>query len=219
MNTVHNAVRRTALLQSQKRLASYIPEAEMRRPEASSYMYRAVQDWKPLAHEVAHKRGSDIEEDTAQTCIMHMILVDSSGFRWPIRFVKRPLMTILDLFRQTDDEWFGVQPNTGMKNFTDDYQSVCYLRRPNSDCVVGYPNMVRCSNCAVAVPYEYLDAMAPPGNGEMQWLRHKAAVGIVHPTSNTRMACQVYRHPSPLLGPLQPLSRKKHSPDIPCFVF
>eukprot|EP01061_Rhynchopus_euleeides_P010712 TRINITY_DN20235_c0_g1_i1.p1 TRINITY_DN20235_c0_g1~~TRINITY_DN20235_c0_g1_i1.p1 ORF type:complete len:309 (+),score=56.56 TRINITY_DN20235_c0_g1_i1:66-992(+) len=168
------------------------PATEMRRPEATSHMYRAVQDWKPLCHEVAHSRGKEIEDPQGKVCIMHMTLIDCQGFRWPVRFVRHTMMRLIDVIRRTDDDWFGVQPGGETKDQQDRREGVMGVARINDACELGNPNPLRCSSCAVSVPYEYLDAMEPPNRYEMSYLREKAANGTIHPQANTRLACQVY---------------------------
>eukprot|EP01060_Flectonema_neradi_P008642 TRINITY_DN1616_c1_g1_i2.p1 TRINITY_DN1616_c1_g1~~TRINITY_DN1616_c1_g1_i2.p1 ORF type:complete len:288 (+),score=34.06 TRINITY_DN1616_c1_g1_i2:171-1034(+) len=165
----------------------------MARPPNSSAVYRSVQDWKPSVHKVAHANGERLEYNES-TSMMHFILIDRMGFRWPVRFTLVPGMTLWDVINLVDAKWFGVVPTFPRAGA---YHTCSVLNRRDlfSDytrpCIYGHPSHFRCNSCAVIVPYEYLDAMAPPSEKEAGWMREKSRDWVRLP-SNARVACQVY---------------------------
>eukprot|EP01063_Lacrimia_lanifica_P014258 TRINITY_DN20893_c0_g1_i1.p1 TRINITY_DN20893_c0_g1~~TRINITY_DN20893_c0_g1_i1.p1 ORF type:complete len:328 (+),score=112.38 TRINITY_DN20893_c0_g1_i1:72-1055(+) len=174
--------------------ARYVPEVEMRRPAMSSKHYRSVQDWKPMAHEVAHKAGQELT-DVEETTMMHMILIDSMGYRWPVRFKLRPAMTLLDLFIDADPRWFEMLPDEWLAGGSGTpYASwrAMFYNHPMGTCEPGHPQIFRCTNCMIYLPYEYLDAMAPPNPHEVNWMRLISQRFGTDIQANARMACQVY---------------------------
>eukprot|EP01059_Diplonema_ambulator_P029500 TRINITY_DN48993_c0_g1_i1.p1 TRINITY_DN48993_c0_g1~~TRINITY_DN48993_c0_g1_i1.p1 ORF type:complete len:315 (+),score=62.57 TRINITY_DN48993_c0_g1_i1:35-979(+) len=179
-----------------RRCVRYMPEYEMRRPEASSVMYRAVQDWKPIAHEVAHTAGKELPEN--EKCVtMHMVLIDRQGFRWPIRFNLAAGMTLYDLFAKTDVKWFDVLPNNASDRWRSRHsdpnrEADYFFKFYPEPCQMDNPNMHKCARCFCLVPYEYLDAMSPPSMWEVDHLRRQVWFGRTPGAGNMRVACQVY---------------------------
>ncbi|KAJ9467505.1 hypothetical protein DIPPA_14085 [Diplonema papillatum] len=187
MKRLATPVSHQLVVQSGRRGArGYIPEYEMRRPEDSSVAYRAVQDWKPMVHEVAHSAGK--EEPETSTVMMHMLLIDSQGFRWPVRFRLQPGMTLFEVFAQTDQEWFGIFGPVEKGGYS--YKRT-YFGRASDSCRIGMTATSRCVTCMVMVPYEYLDAMSPPNKDEMLYLRSMQHKLYFDMTGNMRAACQV----------------------------
>ena len=167
-----------------------IPDHTMARPPNSAAVYRSVQDWKPSSHKIAHSDGSSLEYEDSIS-LMHMILIDAFGFRWPVRFKLVPGMTLWDIFNEADPRWFGVRPtfprDTKQYNAMENTHLWVTSQRP---CAYYHPSVFRCNNCAVVVPYEYLDAMAPPMEKELNWLAKKSR-NFTRLPSNARVACQV----------------------------
>eukprot|EP01062_Namystynia_karyoxenos_P062189 TRINITY_DN55111_c0_g1_i1.p1 TRINITY_DN55111_c0_g1~~TRINITY_DN55111_c0_g1_i1.p1 ORF type:complete len:368 (+),score=107.44 TRINITY_DN55111_c0_g1_i1:116-1105(+) len=160
-----------------------------RRPENSSWSYRSVQDWKPMIQKVAHLAGRDEPPDDSERVTLHMTLVDHQGFRWPVRFTPWSGMVLWDVINMTDQVWFDMYANAIQLGDCKHVRAgeVNYQR-----CQPGQPSFWDCDRCVVTLPYEYLDAMAPPEIYEVSWMQRKLKLWSTFLTANCRLSCQVF---------------------------
>jgi len=170
-------------------LLSDMPEEMSRRPENSSAHYRSVQDWKPGIQRVAHLAGRDLPPDGSEAVVLHMMLVDHMGFRWPVRFSISPMMTLWEVINLTDQPWFGMFQDKMSTKL--DY-GIRAGKEDGFKCMKGMPDFWVCDKCLVALPYEYLECMAPPEPGETTWILKKMRMFLLNVQANCRLSCQVY---------------------------
>jgi len=165
-----------------------LPDDAYRRPENSSWANRSVQDWRPNIVKTAWMSGRDQPPADTEMPIMHFHLIDSYGFRWPVRFVMAGGTSIWDVVNWTDQAWFDLCPDTF---YVRGQVGVNMMEECWDYCDWGWEMTTSCTRCVVALPYEYLEAMDPPAWMEMHWLVQQTSRWVLMISANCRLACQV----------------------------